>query len=75
MWAPRPNLKTAAAAWIQAGGAHHTAFSQAITAAHLEDWAGMAGLEFALIDGKTSLAEFKKELRWNEVYYHLAGGL
>ncbi|MGH2344932.1 MAG: L-arabinose isomerase, partial [Chloroflexota bacterium] len=75
VWAPRPNLKTAAAAWILAGGAHHTGFSQALTAEHLEDFADMADLEFVLIGQDTRLAEFKKELRWNEVYYHLANGL
>ncbi len=74
VWMPKPNLKIAAAAWIQAGGAHHTGFSQAITSAYLEDYADMAGIEFLLIDDKTELAEFKKELRWNEVYYHLAKG-
>ena len=26
-WTPEPNLETGAAAWIMAGGAHHTAFS------------------------------------------------
>jgi L-arabinose isomerase len=75
VWVPKPDLKTAAAAWILAGGAHHTGFSQAITAAHLEDFADMAGLEFLLIDDDTKLSAFKKELRWNEMYYHLAKGL
>jgi L-arabinose isomerase len=75
VWVPRPNLKTAAAAWILAGGAHHTGFSQAVTAEHLEDFAEMAGLEFLLIDNDTKLSAFKKELRWNEVYYHLVKGL
>lgn len=75
MWIPRPDLKTAAAGWILAGGAHHTGFSQAVTAEHLEDFADMAGLEFLLIGKETRLSEFKKELRWNEIYYHLASGL
>ena len=75
VWAPKPNLKVAAAAWILAGGAHHTGFSMALTAEHLEDFAEMAGVEFVLIDEDTKLAEFKKELRWNEMYYHLAKGL
>ena len=30
-WKPRPDLKTAAAAWIYAGGPHHTVLSQAVT--------------------------------------------
>jgi len=75
LWDPKPNLKVAAAAWILAGGAHHAGFSQAVTAEQLEDFAEMAGLEFLLINEKTDLREFKKELRWNEMYYHLAKGL
>ena len=75
VWVPHPDLPTAATAWILAGGAHHTGFSQALTAEHLEDFAGMAGLEFVLIDGDTKLRQFRQELRWNEIYYHLARGL
>ena len=71
VWVPQPNLKTAAAAWILAGGAHHTGFSQALTGAHLEEFAEMASLEFVLIDEATRLRQFKNELRWSEVYYHL----
>ena len=75
VWVPRPNLKVAAAAWIYSGGAHHTAFSQALTPEHLEDYAEMAGIEFVLIDGETRLRELKKELRWNEAYYLATKGL
>jgi len=75
VWVPRPSLQVGAAAWILAGGAHHTGFSQALTVEHLEDFAEMAGIEFLLIDEDTRLSEFKKELRWNEVYYHLERGL
>ena len=71
VWIPRPNLKVAAAAWILAGGAHHTGFSQVLTAEHLEDFADMAGIEFVLVGAETRLSELKKELRWNEVYYLL----
>ena len=74
VWVPRPNLPTAAAAWIHAGGAHHTGFSQVLTSEHLEDFSDMAGIEFVKIDQDTNLPEFKKELRWNEVYYFLAKG-
>jgi L-arabinose isomerase len=74
LWAPRPNLKTAATCWILAGGAHHTGFSQAVTSDHLEDFAEMAGIEYVLINVDTELADFKKELRWNEIYYRLARG-
>jgi L-arabinose isomerase len=75
VWVPRPSLKVAAAAWILAGGAHHTAFTQALTPEHLEDYAEMAGIELVLIDEAISIRELKKELRWNEAYYHIAKGL
>ncbi len=71
VWIPRPDLKTAATAWILAGGAHHTGFSQAVTTEHLEDFAAMADIEFLLINHDTRLSDFKKELRWNDLYYHL----
>jgi L-arabinose isomerase len=75
LWEPRPSLAVSAAAWIYAGGAHHTGYSYDLTAEHLADFAEMAGMEFLLIDGGTTVAGFKKELRWNDLYYHLAKGL
>jgi L-arabinose isomerase len=66
---PKPNLEIAASAWILAGGAHHTVFSQAITAEYLEDYSEMNALEMLLIDGSTKLFEFKKELKWNELFF------
>lgn len=74
VWKPKPSLETACAAWIYAGGAHHTAFSQAATSEMLEDFAEIAGIEFLLIDGKTSVSDFRKELRFNEVFYALNKG-
>jgi len=71
VWVPQPNLAVAAHAWILAGGAHHTGYSQSVTAEHLEDFAAMAGIEYVLIDHDTRLSEFKKELRWNDLYYRL----
>ena len=69
LWVPKPNLQIGAAAWILAGGAHHTVFSQAITPEYFEDFAEIAGIEYVLIDSSTKLRDFKKELRWNELYY------
>ncbi|TVS20735.1 MAG: L-arabinose isomerase [Planctomycetaceae bacterium] len=63
LWAPRPDLKTSAAAWIYAGGPHHTAFSQAATAEHIEDFAEMLGIECLFIDEQTSVRSFKQQLR------------
>ena len=75
LWLPRPSLKVAAAAWIYAGGAHHTSFSYAVTAEQLRDFAEMAGVEFLLIDERTEEEAFKDKLRWNDLYYLLAKGL
>jgi L-arabinose isomerase len=69
MWTPRPSLEVGAAAWIQAGGAHHTVFSQAIDAEYMEEFAEMTGIEFILIDSDTKLRNLKNELRWNESAY------
>lgn len=74
VWKCRPDFKTACAAWIHAGGAHHTGFSYTVTREHLEDFAAMAGVEFLAVGNETNLGDFRKELRFNEVYYHLAGG-
>ena len=75
LWIPRPDLKVAAAAWIMAGGAHHTGFSLALTAEHLEDFAEMAGVEFLLVDSDTTIPDVKNELRWNELFYLFSKGL
>jgi L-arabinose isomerase len=75
VWECKPDFKTACAAWILAGGAHHTGFSQAIGAEELEDFAEMVGIEFVLIGEDTTVRNLKQDLRTNEVYYHLAQGL
>ncbi len=69
LWKPLPDMKTGCAAWIYAGGAHHTAYSQNLTAAHLQDFADMAGIEFLRIGKATKLDQFRNELLWNEVAY------
>jgi L-arabinose isomerase len=74
VWMPKPDFPTSAAAWIYAGGAHHTGFSQAVTTEMIEDFADMAGVELVVIDADTRLRQFKQELRWNEVYYGLNRG-
>ena len=69
VWIPRPDLRKGSAAWILAGGAHHTSFSRAVTASHLQDFAAMAGLELVRIGHGTDLSALKNELRWNDVAY------
>jgi L-arabinose isomerase len=75
VWQCRPDFKVACAAWILAGGAHHTGYSYAVTKEHLEDFATIAGIELVVIDADTKLGQFKQDLRTNEVYYHLAHGI
>jgi L-arabinose isomerase len=75
VWQCRPNFEDACAAWIHAGGAHHTGFSQAVTTEMIEDFAGMADIELAIIDKRTTLREFQQNLRNNEVYHALRSGL
>jgi L-arabinose isomerase len=75
LWKPQPDLKTGAAAWIMAGGAHHTGFSTSINAEYLEDFANMIGIEYLLIGEKFDFISFKNELRWNELYYHISDGI
>jgi L-arabinose isomerase len=67
LWKPEPDFKTGLAAWILAGGAHHTCYSQNLSAENLQDFAEIANIEFVLIDKKTNLYNLKNELRWNEV--------
>jgi L-arabinose isomerase len=71
LWKPYPDMQTGCAAWILAGGAHHTGYSQNLTAEHMEDFADMAGIEFTLIGKDTNLYNFKNELRWSDVYYQI----
>ncbi len=68
-WSPRPNLKTSAAAWILAGGPHHTVLSQALTSETIEDLAEMVGIEYLCIDSETRLGSWKDRIRWNQAYY------
>lgn len=75
VWQPRPDLRTSAAAWITAGGPHHTAFTQALTVDALDDLAEMAGVELVVIGTGTTIRGIRQELRWNMAYQHLAGGL
>ncbi len=72
VWVPQPDFKTGCEAWILAGGAHHTGFSQSLTREHLEDFAEISGIELLIIGSETKIPDFKKEIRWNEVAYHLS---
>lgn len=71
LWDAKPNLDVAATAWILAGGAHHTVYSQAITTEYMEDFADIAGVELLVIDNNTSVREFKDKINANEAYYNM----
>jgi L-arabinose isomerase len=71
LWVPQPTFEIGAGAWILAGGTHHSAFSYDITAEYWEDFAEITGIEYVQINKNTTISEFKKELRVNEVYYML----
>lgn len=69
IWKPLPDMQTGCAAWILAGGAHHTVYSQNLTTEHMEDFADIFGVELVVIDQDTKLRQLKNELRWSEAAY------
>ena len=71
LWRAQPDLATASEAWMIAGGAHHTVFSQALTIADTRLLADLYGLELAVIDQHSTIASFRDQLRWNEAYFRL----
>jgi L-arabinose isomerase len=75
VWRPHPELSTAAEAWLLAGGSHHSVFTMALGIEPLRDLAQMWGIELIVIDEATTIHHFADQLRWNQAYYHLAGGL
>jgi L-arabinose isomerase len=72
VWRPRPDLPTAAEAWLTAGGPHHTALTTALPLEPLRDFADIADVEIAAIGANTTTIGFAQELRWNAAYHHLA---
>jgi L-arabinose isomerase len=68
-WKPCPDLKTAAASWIYAGGPHHTVLSQSATTEQIEDLAEMLGIECLTINDRSTARDVRNQLRWNEAYY------
>lgn len=69
LWKPLPNMYDACKAWILAGGAHHTCYSQNLTTEHLQDFAGMAGIEMLTIEANTNVGQFVQQLRWNDHFF------
>jgi L-arabinose isomerase len=71
VWIPRPDLKRGCQGWIEAGGAHHAAFCQAVTLGEWEDFAGMVGLEMVPLGADLNLRSLRNELRWNDLAWSL----
>jgi L-arabinose isomerase len=70
LWKPLPDMKTGCTAWLLAGGAHHTCYSQNLTVEYIEDFTGIAGVEMVHIGRQTDLRSLRNELRLNELYYN-----
>lgn len=69
LWKPEPSMEVGCQAWILAGGAHHTVYSQNLTTEQIEDFADMFDLEVVVIDTETKIRSFKKELAMGDVIY------
>ncbi len=69
LWTPKPGMETGCQAWILAGGAHHTVYSQNLTTEQIEDFADMFDVEVVVIDADTKIRSFKKELAMGDVIY------
>ena len=75
VWKPAPDFATSAGCWMAAGGAHHTVMTTAVGVEVFQDFADITGTELLVIDESTTVRDFHRELRWNQAYYKLAGGL
>jgi L-arabinose isomerase len=75
LWRPEPDFATATEAWLRAGGPHHSVLSRALGTEAFADLAEIAGIELVVIDGETRIRDVANELRWNQAYYRLAGGV
>lgn len=75
VWEPSPSWSTSAEAWLMAGAPHHTVLTTAVGTEVFEDFATMTDTELLVIDDTTTVRNFQHELRWNDVYHHVAAGL
>lgn len=75
VWEPSPSWSTSAEAWLMAGAPHHTVLTTAVGTEVIDDFATMTDTELLVIDDTTTVRSFQHELRWNDVYHHVAAGL
>lgn len=71
VWVPRPDFKRGAQGWLEAGGGHHSAFCQAVTADEWEDFGKMSGLEVVHLGADLDLRRLRSELRFNDVAFKM----
>ena len=62
MWKLKPDHATGAAAWIYAGGAHHTVVSSALSVEDVRLFAKLTDTELVVIDENTDLNKLQSEL-------------
>lgn len=75
VWEPKPCWSTSAESWLMAGAPHHTVLTTAVGTEVIEDFATMTDTELLVIDDTTTVRGFGHELKWNDVYHHVAAGL
>jgi L-arabinose isomerase len=75
LWRPKPDFSTAAETWLRAGGPHHSVLCGALRTEAFADLAEIAGIELVVIDESTRARDVANELRWNQAYFRLAGGV
>lgn len=63
MWKLKPDFKTGAAAWLYAGGGHHTVVSTALTMEDIRLFAKLTGTELIAIDESTDLRKLQSECK------------
>ena len=71
MWKVKPDFKTGAAAWLYAGGGHHTVVTTALTMEDIRLFAKLTGTELVVIDDGTDLNLLQKELEMNALLARL----
>ena len=71
LWIPEPTFEVGVGCWMNAGGTHHSCFSFGLTDEYWRDFAEIADMEACIINKDTDYEQFRKELRWNEMYYML----
>ncbi|EFA44726.1 L-arabinose isomerase [Hallella bergensis DSM 17361] len=71
LWIPEPTFEVGVGCWMNAGGTHHSCLSMSLTSEYWRDFAEIADIEACIINKDTDYEQFRKELRWNEIYYML----